>query len=271
MPPLDNLPGLSAGLMSGFLSVSERVHLLHVTHGRAGRPTLADLVRSGEIPTSEESKGYCGPGTRFVEEQVGYLPSVYFYAGRACPDYGQAALAFAPASERDRFHSATPFGSGGVVKQDLKSAFRLNLQPDDLDRRVAYCQASTLYANGEPGWRADFARWLATYYSTDPGGYWTQAPETRDPEGLYDLNDDWQAWTWEVRFSRGPSVLEAERWAAAPAFHSELRQALRRVDLASDEAERLAGFVARLQTPAGTATFCEDLERWVSEQCLSKS
>ncbi|MGA7498240.1 MAG: hypothetical protein WBX00_16050 [Isosphaeraceae bacterium] len=104
MPPLDNLPGLPAD-MSGFLSVSERVHLLHVTHGRAGRPTLADLVRSGEIPTSEESQGYCGPGTRFVEEQVGYPPSVYFYAGRACPVYGQAALAFAPASEGHRFHS----------------------------------------------------------------------------------------------------------------------------------------------------------------------
>ncbi len=271
MPPLDNLPGLSADLMSGFLSVSERVHLLHVTHGRAGRPTLADLVRSGEIPTSEESKGYCGPDARFVEKQVSYPPSVYFYAGRACPVYGQAALAFAPASERERFHSATPFGTGGVVNQALNSAFRLNLQPDGLDRRVAYCQASTLYANGEPGWRADFARWLAYYFPSDPAGYWTKAPEKRDPEDLYYLNGDWQAWTWEVRFSRGPSVLEAERWAVDPAYHSELRQSLDEVDLAPAEAARLSGFMARLQAPTGTATFCKDLEKWVREQCMSKS
>jgi len=158
-----------------------------------------------------------------------------------------------------------------VVKKDLNSAFRLNLQPDDLEGRVAYCRASTLYANGEAGWRADFARWLAYYFPSDPAGYWTKAPEKRDPEDLYYLNGDWQAWTWEVGFSRGPSVLEAERWAANPASHSELRQALRRVDLAPDEADRLSGFVARLQTPTGTVTFCEDLERWVREQCLSKS
>jgi hypothetical protein len=257
--------------MSGLQSVTEHVHLLHVTHGRAGRPTLADLVRSGEIPTSEVSKGYCGPGTRFVEQHLGYPASVYFYAGRACPDYGQAALAFAPASERDRLHSATPFGTGGVVKKDLNNAFRLNLQPDDLEARVAYCRRSTVYADSKAGWRADFARWLAVYYPTDPAGYWAKAPETRDPEDLYHLNDDWQAWTWEVRFSRGPSVLEAERWAANPAFLPELLQSLATVDLAPDEADRLSGFIGKLQNPPGTAIFCEDLERWVREQCLSKS
>lgn len=271
MPPLDNLAAHSAEHHGGFQSVSKRVHLVHVTHGRTGRPTLADLVRSGEIPTSEESNGYCGPGTRFVEEQVGYPPSVYFYVGRACPDYGQAALAFAPASERDRFDSATPFGTGGVVKKDLNSAFKFNLQQDDLEARVAYCHASTLSDNGEKGWRADFARWLTAYFPADPAGYWTQAPQTPDPEDLYSLNVDWQAWTWEVRFKRGPSVLEAERWAADPAYLCELRQSLAKIELPPDTADQLSGFVGRLQTPAGTATFCEDLERWVREHCLSKS
>ncbi len=271
MVPRDNLPDLSADAPSRFQSVAERIHLVHVTHGRVGRPTLADLVGSGEIPTSEESNGYCGPGTRFVEDQVGYPRSVYFYAGRACPDYGRAALAFAPPCERGRFHSATPFGTGGVVKQDLNTAFRMNLQPDDLDGRVAYCKASTLHANGEPGWRESFARWLAAHYPSDPAGYWMRAPETRDPEDLYHLNDNWQAWTWEVRFSRGLNVLEADRWAADPAYLSELRQALIQIDLAPDEVDRLSGFMARLQTPTGTATFCEDLEKWVRERCLSTS
>jgi hypothetical protein len=206
-----------------------------------------------------------------VELQVGYPPSVYFYAGRACPDYGQVALAFAPASERDRFHSATPFGTGGVVRQDLSSALHLNLQPDGLDERDAYCKASTIPADQDPGWRASFARWLATHYPSDPAGYWLRAPETPDPESLYHLNDNWQAWTWEVRFSRGPNVLEADQWAADPAFHSELRQSLAHVDLAPDEADRLADYMARLRSPAGGLTFCEDLESWVREQCLSRS
>jgi hypothetical protein len=271
MPHLDNLPGLAADLLSRSQSVADRIHLVHVTDGRLGRPTLADLVPSGEIPTSEENKGYCGPGTRFVEEKVGYPPSVYFYAGRACPDYGQVALAFAPACEPDRAHLATPFGTGGVVKRDLGGAFRLNLQPDGLEERVAYSQASTIRADIEPGWQASLARWLAAYYPTDPAGYWTRAPETRDPEDLYHLNEDWQAWTWEVRFSRGPDALEADRWAADPAHLHELLQTLGHVDLAADEADRLVGFRARLQTPTGTITFCEDLDRWVREQCLSRS
>jgi hypothetical protein len=258
--------------MSGSQAVADRIHLIHVTHGRLGRPTVADLVGAGEIPTSEESQGYCGPGTRFVEEQVGYPPSVYFYAGRACPGYGQVALAFAPACEQGRVHSATPFGTGGLIKQDLSSAFHLKLQPDGLEQRVAYCKTSTVEAKQEPGWRAVFGRWLAAYYPTDPGGYWSRAPETGDPEGLYQLNDgQWQAWSWEIRFSKGPSVLDADRWAADSACLSELRQNLARLDLTPDEADRLTGFVGRLETPTGTPTFCEELERWAREQCLSKS
>jgi hypothetical protein len=110
---------------------------------------------------------------------------------------------------------------------------------------------------------------LAAYYPTGPAGYWTGPPEHPDPESLYHLNDaNWQAWTWEVRFHRGPPVFEAVRWAADLATVSELRQDLREALLAPGELDQLAEFVGRLQAPSGTLTFCEELEQWVREQCL---
>ncbi len=119
-----------------------------------------------------------------------------------------------------------------MVKQDLNSAFRLNLQPTTSRGVSPIVERAHCTPTANRAGEADFARWLAAYFRSDPAGYWTKVLETRDPEGLYHRNDDWQAWTWEVRFSRGPSVLEAERWAADPASHSELRQALGRVHLA---------------------------------------
>jgi hypothetical protein len=269
MPPLDNLPEVPPEQLRQHQSVAERMHLIHVTHGRPGLPTLADLIARQEIPTSEERNDYCGPGTRFVEGHVGFPPSVYFYAGRACPDYGQVALAFPPTCETDRVHSATPFGTGGVVKQDIGRAFRLNVEPDDLGQRIRYCRSSTVAAEKAPGWRSLFARWLLVYYPTGAAGYWTKPPEHHDPEGLYALNsDNWQAWTWEVRFHRGPHVLEADRWTVDPNHLNELRQQLRDRELAPEDVGQLVHFLNRLENPSGTVTFCEDLKRWVRARCL---
>ncbi len=66
--------------------MADRILLGHVTHGRAGRLTLAQVVR---------------------------------------------------------IDSVMPFGTG-VVKQDLGTAFRLAINPDDLDGPVAWCRASNV-------------------------------------------------------------------------------------------------------------------------------
>ncbi len=144
---------------------------MHVTD-RIGRPSLIDLLaRGGEIPNSAEENGYCGSNARFVEDQVGHSHCVYFYAGRACPTYGSVALAFAPTIEDRRFQTATPFDSGGLIKQPaaLHRAFQINLDPDDLTQRVAYYQNSVVRPPSQ--WREEFARWL-TFYFPDPRDYW---------------------------------------------------------------------------------------------------
>ncbi len=186
MPPSDQSPSPDSAIRSKCERVAGTMPLLHVTSGRAGRPMLWDIA-SDEIPTSSAEHNYCGDGARFAEEQAGYPPSVYFYAGRANPRYGQVALAFGPEVEDGRFHSATPFDSGSVVKRNPVTALNLELGlPDDatdeqeLQARVQYSQAATITGD----WRAAFARWLATFFPSGVEGYWERRPVVSDPEGL---------------------------------------------------------------------------------------
>ncbi|MDB5312437.1 MAG: hypothetical protein JWO38_6639 [Gemmataceae bacterium] len=267
MPPMDGVPAdLSDPRADG---TAARMPLVHVCSGRAGRQQLWEFV-VGEIPTSAEANRYAGSGARFVEDQLGYPRSVYFYAGRAHPGYGQVALAFPPGSEAGRLHTVTPFDTGGVAKReaDLPSAFRLNLAPDSVEGRVEFCRRATIAADHNPGWRVAFARWLAYYFPTSSVGYWDRPPERPDPDGMYTSNTDWPAWTWEIRFAAGPRVLDAERWAADPAHMTEVRRHLAETDLTPEQVDELEQFFGRLETPAGDFTFNEALERWIRSNSL---
>jgi hypothetical protein len=225
MPPLTSLPPDPPS--GDFVGPAASVHLIHV-RGRGDRDPVQQLLLEHEIPTSAEEHGYCGDNARFVEDQLDHTRSVYFYAGRAHPDYGSMALAFPASSERNRFHAATPFDSGGLVKHEaeLHTAFRLLLVPDDtLTARVAYCRASVV--SSPDTWRRELGRWFAYYYPSGAHGYWTDRPRP-DPEELYSSNgDEWRAWTWEVRFRRGPNVVrEAEAWTADMGYINELEDEL---------------------------------------------
>ena len=81
------------------------------------------------IPTSSHPT-YCSDATRRAERLLGMAPSAYFYAGRACPDFGDVALAFDPSSEAGHTVSAHPFDTGGLVHE--KRHIKCNLNgPDD--------------------------------------------------------------------------------------------------------------------------------------------
>ena len=156
MPPMDNLPPPAPEVLARCEQVAAKMPLVHVTSGRAGRPMLWDIA-DGTIPTSEEQYRYCGPTTRDVELLLGFPPSVYFYAGRAHPQYGEVALAFLPEVERSVAHSATPFDSGGVAREDGRG---YHFTPPAGMSRADFARACILEAD----WRAEFARWLAGYF-----------------------------------------------------------------------------------------------------------
>src|SRR5262249_3094758 len=139
--------------------------------------------------------------TRRAEDLLGLGRSAYFYAGRAHPSFGCVAFAFGPSCEAEHAGSVTPFDTGGLVHPPR--FIRIRLGPSDGEAElVLYAQSSEIPLDR---WRDVFARVLAAYFVSDID-YWQGRPMPLDPEGLYELNTDWRAWTFEVRFHEGQSI-----------------------------------------------------------------
>ena len=187
-------------------TVAQRIALVHVT-GRQ-KPFERTVESSPyEIPTSNDHE-YCTDDTRRAETLLGLSPSAYFYAGRAHPAFGSVALAFAATCETAQIGSATPFDTGGLVHPNRY--IKVRLTPDDEAGLVAYGRSSEIALDQ---WREVFAQVLATYFSSTID-YWTGRPLPIDPEGLYELNNEWRAWTFEVRFHEGQSIHDRAAWCA---------------------------------------------------------
>lgn len=217
-----------------------------------------------EIPTSSHPT-YCSDATRRAESLLGLAPSAYFYAGRACPDFGDVALAFGPSCDARHTVSVTPFDTGGLVHE--KRFIRCNLNgPNDEAALVDFAKASEI-----PGaaWRDDFARFLSAYF--DPlTDYWEGRPAYDDTEGLFTLAaNSFRAWTFEVRFAEGHSVLDRVAWVADKRVMDSLRQRQHEQPVAvpGEPETVLDQFLKQPPlNPDGSNLFCEELESWVRTQ-----
>ncbi len=272
MPALTNIPNTTPDEQTRL--IAQRIPLVHVTdRGSMRLDQIVELIRLGEIPSSAEENGYCGSHARFVEDQLGIPRCVYFYAGRACPDYGRVALSFLPDIETGVFLSASPFDTGGMIRdqQDETQGFHLNLQSDNLDSRIQYCRGSLV--TSPQNWRVEFARWFSVYFQNATEAYWNGIPNRIDPEELYapSKGNAWQAWTWEIRLSRGPNPTQAEVWSCDIGYLNDLDERVSMSGLNNDELERIANFRERTITPEGSPYFCEDIELWIRRMCLSTS
>ena len=244
--------------------VAQRIPLVHVT----GRDPFVGMIRNPphEIPTSAGRLDR-NPSTQDAEKLLGLRPSAYFYAGRAHPSFGSAALAFAAGSEAAHMGSATPFDTGGLVHP--RRYIKVRLTPDDEPERVAYGRSSEIALDQ---WREVFSLVLATYFASTID-YWTGRPLPLDPEGLYELNREWRAWTFEVRFSEGQSIHDRAAWCADKQTMTELRrrQEAQGKTPPDDPPTPLDLFLQGPPAlePKGTPDFCERLEQWVRDQCLT--
>lgn len=250
-------------------SVAQRIPLVHVT-GRERHFETTVGTAPFEIPTSADH-GYCTDVTRRAEVLLGLEPSAYFYAGRAHPDFGNVGLAFAAGCEGGHSGSATPFDTGGLVhpNRHIKVHLGAPRPVDDEAALVEYGRASEIPLDR---WRDAFARVLAAYFA-DATAYWTGRPSPYDPDGLYSLNDECRAWTFEVRFHEGQSIHDRAAWCADEAVMATLRRLLDEQEPTppGDPPTPLEVFLqgpASLE-PAGTPSFCGRLEEWVRERCLS--
>ena len=200
--------------------LARAIHLVHVTGQRPDRPPedcvaferlLLDAPH--EIPTSEHLV-YCSGATRKAEDLIGLGRSAYFFAGRACQDFGDVALAFSAECEAGHTGSVTPFDTGGLILGHIHG----NL-PTSKEERARFGQESVIALDG---WRTAFGNYIAAYFP-DCLGYWTGRPTRLDPEQLYQQNTDWRAWTFEVRFSEGhPICQHLIGWSVREAYWNEL-------------------------------------------------
>lgn len=208
-----------------------------------------------EIPTAE------GPSSQQAEDLLGYRRSVYFYAGRACPRFGNVALAFSPKCEEGQSGSVTPFDSGGLVHP--RKYIKIRLVPDDENpARIEYGKKSTLELSE---WREVLSRVLAAYFDRDID-YWTGYPARLDPENLYDRWNSYQAWSFEVRFYEPQPVLKRVAWTADESTMNLLRRMLNEqpVTIPGDPPTILDQvFAVPALDPAGAPTFCATMEQWV--------
>ncbi len=251
---------------SGCRTVAEHMPLVHVTGQK--RPFLTTMATPPqEIPTSTD-RGYYSDHTRRAESLLGLSPSAYFYAGRAHPDFGSIALAFAPDCEGGHTGSVSPFDTGGLLHENRYINVRLN-PADGETERAAYGRASEIPLRQ---WREVFARVLAAYFMTEID-YWQGRPRPFDPERLYELNSDWRAWAFEVRFYQGQSIYDRAAWCADEDTMASLRRQLDSQAPATpgDPLTPLERFLlgpSALEA-AGTPYFCERMELWARSQCMA--
>ena len=242
-------------------AVAMKIPLVHV------ESNVCDLVMNPphEIPTSAtDGKS----NTKRTEELLGLPPSAYFYAGRACPDFGNTAFAFAAECEVGHTGSASPFDTGGLMSQ--RSHLKLRLNPNDGEaERVTFGKASTIPLDR---WRETFGTFLTAHFDSD-SDYWHKTPNGHNAEGRFELNTDWRAWTFEIRFSEGQSIHGRAAWCA----HEDVMRKLQKFadeappTIPGDAPSALEQFFAGplALEPAGTDQFHLRLEHWVREQVIA--
>jgi hypothetical protein len=90
-----------------------------------------------------------------------------------------------------------------------------------------------------------------------------------DPEEMFSLNDDWRAWTFEIRFAEGHALIQGcAAWTAEKGVIEllKLRQASQPTPFPGEPESILDQFLNRSLNLVGTDSFCEELESWIQTQ-----
>ena len=249
--------------------VAQIIPLIHVAGGRMqeGSPPNDDGERAaafkellaqhrGMLPTSSPAHDATSK-TRATEIGLELGCCLYFYAGRACPEFGSVGFGFAAQGdtlpEQGHTGSATPFDTGGLwhgfmhpfchATEEAKKTF-LEAHRADLAE-----------------WRKSFAHHLRERFAT-PKDYWNGTPNYDDPFPHAD-NTDWRAWTMEVRFHEAHALTLALRWCCSMKLREALVEMLRQesddldTEAAMDWLSEPSNYL-----PSNGVKFYEALDNW---------
>lgn len=170
--------------------------------------------------------------TRDAEVALGLDRSVYFYAGRACPDFGGMVFAFKAEATHAWEGTATPFDSGGIFRDDQgkRYIFPDGVPPpeggtatsDDVNSNAAACAYVDFYKCDLHEWQARFRETITRYFDGSVANYLAgEKPGRNDPTGRHHLPAHQQeqgsfrgrAWTWELQVRHDVAVLREGGWS----------------------------------------------------------
>jgi hypothetical protein len=282
MPPLTNLfqrvnsdplwQGQYQSQINQAQGIARNVPLVHVSRWEQWlfstpphQIPLSDCpIPEERIPPDRSSEPgpvtYCGPTALDSEERLGFSRCVYFYAGRAHPQYGNLAFAFPPRCEAGRPGAASPFDTGGVVNR-RKPPLLCKFAADDQASRIQLVREAQMTLDQ---WRERFAEFLAAYFRP-LSAYWGGRPAHPDPEDLYGpANQSWVAWTFEVRLEEPVDIADCLVWSAT----EDVLELLRREDFAGGDASPVRTLLltnGTLLTRTGSPLFWQEIEEWVRQ------
>jgi hypothetical protein len=162
---------------------------------------------------------------------------LYFFAGHACPDFGDLVLSYSSDMADAEEGSATPFDTGGLSEGHIHADALDGGEP-----RAPYVRRHTTELQT---WRSQAAGYLVEHFPSEAAYVAGAVPSRNDSSGRlqHPKNNDRRAWTWEVRIWRDHPIEHAllKAWVAADYFEG-IRQALQ--NTASDASGRCADLIA---------------------------
>lgn len=206
---------------------------------------------------------------------------MYFYMGRAHPQFGDIAMGFEKPEVMDdpppnyAKGAATPFDTGGFVHGHIEWDSTTYCDRKGLDPSDRKGCMSSFYKECEISFEAmreDFARFLASYFKPIKN-YWTDPPTWPDPENIYTLNKkpgEWRPWVFEMHIQNPPCYFEASVYAPSEEILNYVDKLID--DNPNTDKARLfrrffnSGIPRLVGNPHGTIEPCETLENFILEE-----
>lgn len=172
--------------------------------------------------------------TRETEQAYGLGDSLYFFAGYACPSFGDVVFVFEASCLDGIEGGATPFDTGGLYGRKIfaRTWDGLERHAEDAARRELVAQSQRTLLD----WRSALDAYLAEFFNTPQEYLRGDRPRKDDASGrLRDARNSRRAWTWEVRAHADHPIGQGLRriWASA-----DYEEAIRQQVLAMDDGKR---------------------------------